>query len=425
MRFKRLVLIMMMVSCSLAVGCGEPWEPLPAEGAEALDAGVHLLSENRLREAREHFSARDDAQARVGEALSRLLLLPEHPGATAVFEVLGAEARQLPMRTDGLYGVDGVCDRMSRGASLSVVEEALQAALPWAGAPIETWEQLEVSVTLEALRPGLLELDGELAVIEALLEAGLAEGAEGFVWPKGLLQSPRSYVLRRSELALGLGAMRALRSVLHASLAYAWPISIREVLGGRDGLGEVLTPEAVVAVWSAAFMRSLEVGSEVHLETSRALATEALRTVRMAVHEGFLEEQSGRYGVLSWQTLGAVGSEELDVLLAELVAAVSGEERVRLSFAEPSVSLSLRAFFAGAIVREQGAPELWRVDEDGAWAWNAAALEPLFIAPHFVPSFIPWSEDSPEFLAASSLRSLSLMAPGEGLMEALSADYNY
>ena len=289
----------------------------PTQGELELRLAMSKLEQHDVRGAAHDFerAAASDplkGEALAGEALTRLLLLPEDPAVGSLVRLLGG--KPFDMQAD-FYGDDGVLAHYARRTDQLKVEERLEAALPWSAE-----QRADVSRVASRLRPELTgnEVADALAevaaatldVAELFARAADAPGKTRFEFPHGTFHGRTFIGVRASELRLLDGALRAAAAGMLWVAAYDWPMT-------ADQLSARFSLRSRVERFNEGALR--RVRAPERLEFARGLMRQSFERLAMAAQSGVHDETRG--GLL-WSALSLQEALALQTFLRELAMSV-------------------------------------------------------------------------------------------------------
>lgn len=203
---------------------------LPAETEAALRSAMANLATHDLRGARRDFNfalqrSPESGQARLGAALTRLLLLPEEPPVVALARDLGGEP---VLWQEAVFSEGGLLDTLANDDDDARRDDALDRLLPWPRAlaeePARIADALPPDLTFNALIPHLEGAADALEAVAGELHAGLqAPDFTPFVFPLTTFHGATRIVLGASEVLVLEGGLRLGAAALRWLTAYDWP----------------------------------------------------------------------------------------------------------------------------------------------------------------------------------------------------------
>lgn len=303
----------------------------------ALRSAMANLATHDVRNANRDFGFAlsldgDHSQALLGEALTRLLLLPESAPITTLLQDLG-EGPWLAQET--LYGPQGLLQALTRTQEDEARCEQLYAALPWTRAH---WE--DPALILDAVAP---ELDGnhlalslealawELEDIANQLHRGLDRpDFSPFVMPSTTFHGQTRWHLGSPELLTLEGALRLGSSALLWVTSYDWPHELADY--GSDA-----TAQQRLDAFHAHALRAVR--PQNNLALARGQMARGLDNLRQALDS----VPNSQPGALSLQKIDPETRQDLRDLLMAL--RMSMDEPMMLPDTEPQATLYLGALF--------------------------------------------------------------------------------
>ncbi len=353
-----------------SVGFDEPIPEDPVIEAGLTKADSFLLSHD-IRSAQDAFvnltSLRPEAaNAQIGSALTRLLLLPEHTEAQALYTLIGGQTMDAQ---EALYSDDGLLALYARQVDQLEIEEEYDRVLPFTLAELEDPSllaaQLNPNLSINLVFDQLLRLVIEIDEIATAMEQGLNNDRfERFDFPQGTFHGRTFLGLRRSEVHALAGVCRlAIAASLWAG-AYDWPMTAGQLSAdvplqdrldafNKDVFTNIKAPERLVL--------------------AEGQLSKALEHFQSAIIEGVFSDIPGS---LNWKALDGPEIEGLTAFLGDLILSLQGPTPITTN--EP-IEANLKALFENRTLTQEDNLLLPPNDNTPDTHINYNALEALLL----------------------------------------------
>ena len=432
-RFRTFLLIVVAMSMLNCEGVDETSGGV-SQASDHFERGQRYLADGEIVLASAQFEMVQEGEEKAGEAafglaLARLMMLPSHPAVTDLLTLLGGDAGRLPLDPETyFYGKGGICELLSSGASATLTEAQAKAFLPW---PEEIWDaeggpftEVDPSLTLNDLKPGLRGLELELAAIQEQFELALERDLDSYQIPIGMMSLEQEYRFRPSDIHALIATLQLGRALIHSYCAYDWPINLRTVALALDSNDESILSGAVAALNEHLFI-SLAAENTVFFERSRDLLFAALSNLEQALELGAQDGDAGERGLLSWSALRTQEQQDLQILLADIKQAVVLDTPQPFTWSLPASMCTFSPLWSGQLLRNEGAAPLFEVQ---LWSDGFAEIElmPDSWIEHFPSAMCTpeWDNEVPNFVALSALDARDSLPLFEALSTALESDFN-
>lgn len=401
------------------------------DGPDFVTEGIAALERHEILQAHEHFAFASSqlnhprhAEAVTGTVLTELMLLPEWNSSSHVIDTLGG--RQMNVQQD-LYGQEGLLALIAAHVEDRVVEDHLDATMPWTGdelsAPEVLFGRLPPGTSVNDVFDQLVIVAHDLvALADRLAEVHDDPSFTVFAVRGDAFFARTALRLTRPELMMLESTLRLTASTLYWLTAWDWNLDL------HDDLSDALTLDERVARFNAVAFRAHRPEAPELFEQSRAQLLIALDLFRRTVVEGPSNPHKGN---LRWDALSEREILDIEATLAELSTALGDQAPVLLSNTSPEGSrLDLRPLFGRRTLPADRNILRHHVDEfgDGSWDLDWEGVTALFIEGVLDPvcNPDPNAEDGgcPTFFADEVVSDKTFDRVADPFISSVEADFN-